>query len=66
MGAWSGASSRSERHFRGGEADNAKSAGLPICTAGGCPILIRPRLLYTGPEARGYVPIEARGYGRDT
>ena len=24
-------------------------------------ILIRPRLLYTGPEARGYVPIEARG-----
>ena len=24
-------------------------------------ILIRPRLLYTGPEAREYVPIEARG-----
>ena len=24
-------------------------------------ILIRPRLLYTGPDAREYVPIEARG-----
>ena len=24
-------------------------------------ILIRPRLLYTGPEARNYIPIEERG-----
>ena len=24
-------------------------------------ILIRPRLLYTGPEARDYVPIDERG-----
>ena len=36
-GAWHRASSRSERHFRGGEAGDAQSAGLPICTAGGCP-----------------------------
>ena len=36
-GAWYGASSLRERHFRGGEAGDAKSAGLPICTAGGCP-----------------------------
>ena len=36
-GAWHRASSRSERHFRGGETGDAKSAGMPICTAGGCP-----------------------------
>ena len=40
-GAWHRASSRSERHFRGGEAGDAKSAGLPICTAGGCPEGVR-------------------------
>ncbi len=36
-GAWHRASSLRERHFRGGDADDAQSAGLPICTAGGCP-----------------------------
>ena len=35
------ASSLRERHFRGGEAGDAKSAGLPICTAGGCPEGVR-------------------------
>ena len=35
------ASSRRERHFRGDEAGDAKSAGLPICTAGGCPEGVR-------------------------
>ena len=39
--AWHGASSLCERHFRGGEAGDAKSAGLPICTAGGCPEGVR-------------------------
>ena len=40
-GAWHRASSLRERHFRGGEAGDAKSAGLPICTAGGCPEGVR-------------------------
>ena len=40
-GAWNRASSQRERHFRGGEAGDAKSAGLPICTAGGCPEGVR-------------------------
>ena len=40
-GAWNRASSLRERHFRGGEAGDAKSAGLPICTAGGCPEGVR-------------------------
>ena len=35
------ASSLRERHFRGDEAGDAKSAGLPICTAGGCPEGVR-------------------------
>ena len=35
------ASSLRERHFRGSEAGDAKSAGLPICTAGGCPEGVR-------------------------
>ena len=41
VGAWYRASSLRERHFRGGEAGDAKSAGLPICTAGGCPEGVR-------------------------
>ena len=43
MGAGAGhrASSLRERHFRGGEACDAKSAGLPICTARGCPEGVR-------------------------
>ena len=40
-GARHRASSLRERHFRGGEAGDAKSAGLPICTAGGCPEGVR-------------------------
>ena len=40
-GSWHRASSLRERHFRGGEADDAKSAGLPTCTAGGCPEGVR-------------------------
>ena len=40
-GAWHRASSLRERHFRGSEAGDAKSAGLPICTAGGCPEGVR-------------------------
>ena len=40
-GARHRASSLRERHFRGGEAGDAKSAGLPICTAGGCPEEVR-------------------------
>ena len=40
-GAWHRASSLRERHFRGDEAGDAKSAGLPICTAGGCPEGVR-------------------------
>ena len=50
MGAGAGhrASSQREGHFRDGEAGDAKSAGLPICTAGGCPEGVRhtdvPRL----------------------
>ena len=40
-GTWHRASSLRERHFRGGEAGDAKSAGLPICTAGGCPEGVR-------------------------
>ena len=40
-GSWHRASSLRERHFRGGEAGDAKSAGLPICTAGGCPEGVR-------------------------
>ena len=40
-GARHRASSLRERNFRGGEAGDAKSAGLPICTAGGCPEGVR-------------------------
>ena len=40
-GAWNRASSLRERHFRSGEAGDAQSAGLPICTAGGCPEGVR-------------------------
>ena len=40
-GARHRASSLRERRFRDGEAGDAKSAGLPICTAGGCPEGVR-------------------------
>ena len=40
-GARHRASSLRERHFRGGEAGDVKSAGLPICTARGCPEGVR-------------------------